>query len=59
MTRKSTSSPSKNVQKNIQSKKEIGSIVSEEKCFKSILEKKTLQPVKTTNLGVLLVLVDK
>ena len=59
MTRKSTSSPTKNVQKNIQSKKEIGSNVSEEKCFKSILETKTLQPVKTTNLGVLLVLVDK
>ena len=43
------------LQNNVSDKKKT----SEEKFFKSILEKKTLQPIKTTNLGVLLVLVDK
>lgn len=50
------SSDINNVQKKISSQKENE---SEEKYFKSILEKKTLQPIKTTSLGVLLVLVDK
>ena len=50
---KPKSSP--NLQNNISDQKKT----SEEKYFKSILEKKTLQPIKTTSLGVLLVLVDK
>ena len=52
---KPKSSPASNLQNNISDLKKI----SEEKYFKSILEKKTLQPIKTTSLGVLLVLVDK
>ena len=52
---KPMSSPTTNLQNNISDLKKT----SEEKYFKSILEKKTLQPIKTTSLGVLLVLVDK
>ena len=52
---KPKSSPASNLQNNISDQKKT----SEEKYFKSILEKKTLQPIKTTSLGVLLVLVDK